>query len=304
MTSTIIITGANGSLAMPTIDHLLQHSPDSTLVLTVRDASHRDTRTRTLRSIVAKHPKAHISIRELDLAHLAAVHEFARGIVAEIASGTLPHLSAIIGTAFYWNLVDPVKLTDDGYETTIQVNYMSHFALILGLISSFQSEGGRIVLFTSDSHEPGKNALEKIPPAISGEPTQLDLLVKPGVDTSPKDALGHGMHRYANSKLALVLFTHALNRRLQQNTKLKNITAIVMNPGNLADSKALLTNTPYKLVFLRNWVLIPFLPLLRRSKSITPFLQHLMVTVWCNSSGPNGTHSWRSCDRRCPPSHQ
>lgn len=274
MANTIVITGANGSLAMPTIEYLLQHSPASTLVLTVRDASNRDANTRTLRNIIAKHPKAHTSIRELDLAHLAAVHDFSRSIAAEIARGTLPHLSAIVSTAFYWNLVDPVQLSDDGYEKTIQVNYLSHFALILRLISSFQSEGGRIILFTSDGHEPGKNALEKIPPAVSSDLTQLQLLVKPGEDAT-NDALGHGMYRYANSKLALVMFTHALNRRLQQNTGLKNITAIVMNPGNLADSRALLVNTPYKLVFLRNFVLRPFLPLLRMSKSIPLYLRNI-----------------------------
>src|SRR4051794_5743852 len=128
MANTIIITGANGSLAIPTVDHLLQHSPDSTLVLTVRDASDSDANTSTLRSVVAKHPEAHVSIRELDLGHLAAVHDFAREIAAEIAKGSLPQLSAIVGTAYYWNLVGPLELTADGYEKTIQVSYLSHFA--------------------------------------------------------------------------------------------------------------------------------------------------------------------------------
>lgn len=267
-TNSIVITGANSSLAKPTIEYLLQHFPDATLVLTVRDASEHDINTRALRSIVAKHQKSQVSIRELDLAQLPAVHAFAQEIAAEIANGTLPRLSAIVGAAFYWNLIDTnLKLTEDGYEKTMQVNYLSHVALVLRLISSFQSQGGRILLFTSDSHEPGKNALEKIPPAIPSDPVQLELLVKPAADTS-NDALGHGMHRYAHSKLALVLFTHALNRRLKENADLKNITAIVMNPGNLADSRALLTNTPYKLVFLRKFVLGPLLPLFHMCKLI------------------------------------
>jgi len=260
MTNTIIITGANGSLAIPTVDHLLQRSPDSTLVLTVRDTSDGDVNTSALRSVVAKHPGARVSIRELDLGHLPAVHDFARGIAAEISKGSLPQLSAIVGTAYYWNLVGPLELTDDGYEKTIQVSYLSHFALVLRLIKSFRPEGGRIILFTSDGHEPGKNGLEKIPPAISADPTQLDLLVKPAEDASP-DALGHGFHRYANSKLALVMFTHALNRRLQRDAQLKNITTVVMNPGNLADSRALLVNTPRKLIILSKFVLRPLRPL-------------------------------------------
>ncbi|KAH6655957.1 hypothetical protein BKA67DRAFT_657854 [Truncatella angustata] len=261
MSNTIIITGANGSLAVPAVDYLLEHSPKSTLVLTVRDTSDGDANTSKLRSVVAKHPGALVSIRELDLSHLSAVHDFARDIAAEVAKGSLPQLSGIVGTAYYWNLVGPLELTDDGYEKTIQVSYLSHFALVLRLIKSFRPEGGRIVLFTSDGHEPGKNGLEKIPPAISADPTQLELLVKPAKDASP-DALGHGFHRYANSKLALVMFTHALNRRLQQDAQLKDITVVVTNPGNLADSRALLVNTPLKLTILSKFVLRPLRPLL------------------------------------------
>jgi NAD(P)-dependent dehydrogenase (short-subunit alcohol dehydrogenase family) len=101
MANTIIITGANGSLAIPTVAYLLQHSPDSTLVLTVRDASEEDVNTSALRAVVSKHPGARVSIRALDLGHLPSVHEFARGITAEIENGSLPPLSAIVATAFY-----------------------------------------------------------------------------------------------------------------------------------------------------------------------------------------------------------
>lgn len=266
MANTIIITGANGSLAIPTIDHLLQQSPDSTLVLTVRDTSDGDVNTSALRAVVAKHPEARVSIRELDLGHLPAVHTFAREIASEIDKGALPHLTAIICTAYHWNLVGPFELTSDGYEKTIQISYLSHFALLLRLINSFRPEGGRIVLFTSDGHEPGKNGLEKIPPAISADPTQLDLLVRPAEDASA-DGLGHGFHRYANSKLALVMLTHALNRRLQRDERLKDITVVVMNPGNLSDSRALLVNTPRKLVILSKFVIRPLRPLFTMRKS-------------------------------------
>jgi NAD(P)-dependent dehydrogenase (short-subunit alcohol dehydrogenase family) len=133
------------------------------------------------------------------------------------------------------------------------------------LIKSFRPESGRIVLFTGDGHEPGKNSLEKIPPAISSDPNMLNLLVKPDQDASP-DALGHGFHRYANSKLALVMFTHALNRRLQRDAQFKNITTVVMNPGNLTDSRALRINTPQKLVILSKFVLRPLGPLFKLSK--------------------------------------
>ncbi|KAJ4410610.1 hypothetical protein N0V82_009201 [Gnomoniopsis sp. IMI 355080] len=262
MANTIIITGANGSLAIPTVDYLLKHAPASKLVLTVRNASDSDANTMTLREVISKHPKADTSIRELDLSHLSAVHDFARNIADEVTAGTLPRLSGIVGTAYYWNLSGPLQMTDDGYEKTFQVTYLSHFALIVRLLGSFRSEGGRIVLFTSDCDETGKNGWEKIPPLIPNDPTQLELLVKPPTDDPSIDALGHGFHRYANAKLATVMFTHALNRRLKENEKLKNITVVVTNPGNLANSRALRVNTPLKLVFLSMFVLQPLRPLL------------------------------------------
>lgn len=275
MSDTIIITGANGSLAIPTVDYLLNHSSTSTLVLTVRDASDSDPNTKILREIVAKYPKADTSIRELDLSHLDAVHRFARNIAGEIAAGSLPRLSSIVATAYYWNLSGPVQMTADGYEKTFQVSYLSHVALILRLLGSFRPEGGRIVLFTSDGHEPGKNGLEKIPPSIPTDPAKLELLVKPGKDDPSIDALGHGFHRYANAKLATVMFTHALNRRLESSEQLKNITVVVTNPGNLADSRALRVNTPGKLVFLSTFVIRPLRPLLSLSMSC-PILSILL----------------------------
>lgn len=262
MANTIVITGANGSLAIPTVEHLLTTTSDLTLVLTVRDASDNDVNTNTLRGVIAKYPSARTSIRELDLGRLSAVHEFARKIASEISEGLLPRLSSIIGTAYYWNLVGPFQMTEDGYERTIQVTYLSHVALVLRLLGSFRPEGGRIVLFSSDGHEPGKNGLEKIPPFIPTDPAKLELIVKPPADDPSVGALGHGFHRYANSKLATVMFTHALNRRLQRHAQLKNITVVVMNPGNLSDSRALRVNTPRKLVMVSMFLLRPMRPLL------------------------------------------
>lgn len=261
MANTIIITGANGSLAVPTVEHVLKISPDSTLVLTVRDASDSDVNTTTLRGVVAKYPQAKVSIRELDLSRLSAVHDFARHVAAEISEGSLPRLSSIVGTAYYWNLVGPFQMTEDGYEKTIQVTYLSHVALILRLLGSFRTQGGRIVLFSSDVHEPGKNGFEKIPPLIPTDPAELEHLVKPPEDDPAVDAFGHGLHRYANAKLATVMFTHALNRRLRQDDQLKNITVVVTDPGHLSDSRALRVNTPLKLAML-SLVLRPFRPLL------------------------------------------
>ena len=212
MPGTIIITGANGSLAIPAVKHLLTNAPSYTIVLTVRNTTTTDVNTKFLRDTLAQFPDAQTSIRKLDLADLSAVKEFAGTVAAEVADGKLPPLASIVCNAYYWNLAAPADLTTDGYEKTFQVNHLAHAALVLRLLGSFGSDGGRVVLFSSDAHWPGKNGFEKYPPAL---PTDLDLLVKPNKD-DPPDNLGRGFQRYAISKLAIVMWMYALNRYLEK----------------------------------------------------------------------------------------
>jgi NAD(P)-dependent dehydrogenase (short-subunit alcohol dehydrogenase family) len=210
MAGTIIITGANGSVAIHTVQHLLTKTPDNALVLTVRNTSDSDPNTKRLRETVNGFPSAKVSIRQLDLASLKAVNEFADGVAADVAAEKLPPLVGIVCNAYYWNMVADPELTEDGLEKTIQVNHVSHAALVLRLLGSFGAQGGRLVLFTSDSHFPGRNGLEKYPPGI---PDDLNKLVTAGPEA---DKQGRGFENYANSKLAGLMWTYALNRHLQK----------------------------------------------------------------------------------------
>lgn len=212
MAGTIIFTGANSSLAIPAVQHLLTNYPDHTAVLTVRNASDTDVNTKKLRNTIAQYSRAKTSIRELDLASLPAVHDFASTVTTEITDGKLPPLASIICNAYYWNLARDLEVTGDGYEKSFQVTHLAHVALVLRCLGSFASDGGRVVLLGSDAHWPGKNGLEKYPPAI---PDDLELLVKPPPDKSG-DNVGHGFQRYAVSKLAVVMWMYVLNRYLEK----------------------------------------------------------------------------------------
>ena len=101
MAGTIIITGANSSLAIPAVQHLLTKYPDYTTVLTVRNILDDDVNTKKLRETLTKYPEADTSIRKLDLANLSAVHDFASTIAAEVADGSLPPLTSIVCNAYY-----------------------------------------------------------------------------------------------------------------------------------------------------------------------------------------------------------
>ncbi|KAI4103833.1 MAG: hypothetical protein L6R37_003637 [Teloschistes peruensis] len=195
-------------------------------------------RIRATRSSFAK-----TSIHVLDLANRSAVHEFADSIIDKIQNGSLPPLVGIVCNAYYWNLAGPIEMTQDGYEKSF----------------NFGSDGGRVVLFSSDAHWPGKNGLEKYPPAI---PDDLELIVKPAADEKP-DNLGQGFQRYAVSRLAIVTWMYSLNRHLEKEPALNKITAVAINPGNLSDSRALQVNTLFFLSFISKWLFPLLKPLIR-----------------------------------------
>ncbi|KAI0888123.1 NAD(P)-binding protein [Annulohypoxylon maeteangense] len=257
MAGSVLITGANGTLALPAVDYLLENYPEHTAILTVRDASEADPNTQRLREIISRYPEAKASIQQLDLSSISTVHDFASALSEEIASEKTPPLKTIVCNACYWNLVADPELTDDGYDKTFQINHISHVALVLRLLDSFSPDGGRIVMFSSEAHEPGRALLEKIPPTI---PDDLDLLAKP---TAREDKMGAGFHRYGCSKLATTAWTHALNRYLEKDENLNKITAVAYNPGGLVDSRMFQKNTSLSLSFLMRYAVQPLLPLLK-----------------------------------------
>ena len=97
----------------------------------------------------------------------------------------------------------------DGYEMTLALNYLSPFLLTSLLLDELQaSKQARIINVSSNAHFKGSINLE---------------------DLQSKNEY-NGFNAYAQSKLALVLFTYELARRLQ-NT---NITVNALHPGLVA----------------------------------------------------------------------
>ncbi|EWG53681.1 hypothetical protein FVEG_12061 [Fusarium verticillioides 7600] len=254
MTGTIIVTGANGSLALAYISPLSKNHPSYTILATVRNASPSDPNTAQLSSILSSNPKS--SIEALDLSILSNVRNFSENTAKRVASGEIPPIKAIICNAFTMSLTEQVY-TPDGFERTFQVNHLSHFVLVLKLVGSMASDG-RIVMLGSNTHYTTRtHPLFKQRPGI---PEDTELLVKPLPD---KKGRGHdgGFHRYGNSKLANIMFMHDLNARLEKNPKLSGITAIAMDPGGMVDSRAHRIQTPF-MRFAFSLVLIS-LPILR-----------------------------------------
>jgi NAD(P)-dependent dehydrogenase (short-subunit alcohol dehydrogenase family) len=212
-TGTVLLTGANGSLAIPMVKCLLSAYPTFTFVLTVRDDSDNDPNTAELRRVVAGYPDATASIRKLNLASLNQVQKFCDEMRSEVDTKKLPRVLAIICNAMSWRLSGGPAYSEDGYETSIAINHLAHFALSLRLLGSMDARRGRIVFLGSEAHWPLRAGFSKGYPTHI--PENIKLLVHPEPDKKEEE-MGRGFQRYGTSKLVPVIVMYELNRRLKK----------------------------------------------------------------------------------------
>jgi NAD(P)-dependent dehydrogenase (short-subunit alcohol dehydrogenase family) len=213
MAGTVIITGANGTLALEFVRTLLTLHPEYNILATVRNTSAQDDpNTAKLTQIIEKHPKSKAVIRQLDLGSLENVRSFADGVSRQIDNGELPRISAIVCNAMTWSLESGQKFTADKLEATFQVCHLSHHLLVVKLLGSMHKESGRIIMLGSTTHYPEKqNPLSKLQ---AGFPSDMEQLVRPSPD-QPGQEHDRGFQRYGTAKLSNVVFMHDLNRRLE-----------------------------------------------------------------------------------------
>jgi NAD(P)-dependent dehydrogenase (short-subunit alcohol dehydrogenase family) len=179
---TAVITGANNGIGFETARVLAARGART--VLACRDATKgKDAAAR----IVGAFPRADVRIARLDLASLDSVREAAGELLA-----TYDRIDLLINNGGV--MEPPYERTEDGFELTFATNHLGHFALTGRLLGRLlETPGSRIVTVSSEGHARGVMNFE-------------DLQSTRGYE--PSDA-------YCQSKLANLLFTYELDRRLQ-----------------------------------------------------------------------------------------
>jgi len=105
------------------------------------------------------------------------------------------------------------KVSEEGIEQTLAVNYLSHFLLTDFLLNKLKTApSARIINVSSSTHYAGKGVIQNI--------------------TSPENY--NGKQQYSDSKLATVLFTYKLAEQLEGS----NIIVNTMDPGGVATNFA------------------------------------------------------------------
>lgn len=194
----VVVTGANTGLGYHTAAVLAFRGAH--VVLAVRSPEKGNS---ALARIVAAKPQADITLQELDLSSLDSVRA-----AAEALRSTYPRIDLLINNAgVMWT---PKQTTKDGFEMQFGTNHLGHFALTgLLLDRLLPVRGSRVVTVSSLGH--------RIRAAIHFD----DLQWERGYDR---------IAAYGQSKLANLLFTYELQRRLAADPDAATI-AVAAHPG-------------------------------------------------------------------------
>jgi NAD(P)-dependent dehydrogenase (short-subunit alcohol dehydrogenase family) len=191
---TALVTGANTGLGLRTSRVLAARGAH--VILACRNL---DNAGHAAGQVAAACPGASTSVVRLDLASQSSVRSAAREIRARFGSVDL-----LINNAGVMEV--PYRRTDDGFELTLATNHLGPFALT-GLLLDRLAAGARIVTVSSIGHLGGVIDFDDLQSEMHYDPEQA----------------------YAQSKLANLLFTYELDRRLR--TAGTRVSALACHPG-------------------------------------------------------------------------
>jgi NAD(P)-dependent dehydrogenase (short-subunit alcohol dehydrogenase family) len=179
---TAVVTGANTGLGLETAKALAARG--ATVVLAVRNL---DKGKDAAAAITTATPGADVTVQRLDLSSLTSVRE-----AADELRTRHDRLDLLVNNAGV--MYTPQSTTADGFELQFGTNHLGHFALTgLVLDRLLTTPGSRIVTVSSVGH--------RIRARIHFDDLQLEQ--------------GYGrVTAYGQSKLANLLFTYELQRRL------------------------------------------------------------------------------------------
>ncbi|KAK0113493.1 hypothetical protein ONS96_014357 [Cadophora gregata f. sp. sojae] len=259
---TVLVTGANGGLGSAFAANFLTspQAKEYRALFTVRNPA----TARDLQAVIEKGPKdSNSEVLPLDLGSLENVRSLAADINERVGNGILEPIRALVLIAAFQDAssesLKPQAFTQEGYEMAFGANYLANFVFVLDLLQSMDKEHGRIVFvssWTHDSFDPQNN----IPPIYKGEEfktmfTSAEALSK-GIEYMD-DAWAAGMRRYGASKLLVVMFMYELQRRLDSDPALSNISVLSMDPGAMGGT-GIAKRAPLLIRFITQ-VMIPLL---------------------------------------------
>ncbi|XP_078673788.1 retinol dehydrogenase 12-like [Branchiostoma floridae x Branchiostoma belcheri] len=193
---TVVITGANTGIGKETARDIARRG--ARVIVACRDLAKAEAAAEEIRKDTGN---GNVVVEKLDLASLKSVREFAAK-----ANGTESRLDILINNAGI--MTCPQWKTEDGFEMQFGTNHLGHFLLTNLLLDKLKTSApSRVVNVASSAHYGGHIHFDDINLEKSYGPIKA----------------------YCQSKLANVLFTKELDRRM----KGKGVTTYSLHPGGI-----------------------------------------------------------------------
>jgi NAD(P)-dependent dehydrogenase (short-subunit alcohol dehydrogenase family) len=196
---TVIVTGANSGIGFATAEALA--SAGAITVITARDEAKG---TAAVRDLIAKSGNHEVSLVTFDLGSLASVRQGAAALLERCG-----RIDVLINNAGL--ILSDRKESVDGYEMTFAVNHLGPFLLTNLLLDRITASApARIVNVASTAHNQARKGMP--------------------FDDLQSTRRYRAMRVYGESKLANILFTTELARRLDGT----GVTVNAVHPGTVA----------------------------------------------------------------------
>jgi len=191
---TVIITGANSGVGKETAIDLARRG--ARVILACRSVERGEKAAVEVRE---RSGNENAVFRQLDLSSLASVRQFSAKVLEEE-----PRIDILINNAGV--MMCPYSKTADGFEMQFGTNHLGHFLLTNLLLDRIkEAPSARILNITSLAYYFGKMNFDDLNSEQSYEK----------------------IHAYKQSKIANILFTRSLAKRLEGT----NVTANCLRPG-------------------------------------------------------------------------
>ena len=195
---TVVVTGGNSGIGLETAAALT--AMGARVLLTARNA---DRGRAAVAEIADRTPGARVQLVVFDLADLSSVRRGAAEILEQA-----PRLDVLVNNAGV--VLSERRVTVDGYEATFATNHLGPFLLTNLVLDRLRASApARVVNVASTAHN---SARKGIP-----------------FDELQSEGRYRGMRVYGQSKLANILFTNELARRLEGT----GVTANSLHPGTV-----------------------------------------------------------------------
>jgi retinol dehydrogenase 12 len=215
-----LVTGANSGLGFATSEALARMGAH--IVMVCRNSDRGEAARSKIKRSTGR--ESGIDMLLCDLSSLQSIRELAQELLRNYSK-----INILVNNAGLFNLSR--KLTVDNYENTFAVNYLSQFLLTNLLLNRLvDSSPSRVIIVSSTGH-------------YSGHINFDDLQAKRGYG---------GFRAYSQSKLAQIVFTHELAKRLQGT----RVTVNSLHPGTVGTN--IWSRPAGKLGFVMN-IFKPFL---------------------------------------------